>query len=79
MKFAKAIVDSENERRDNRFKAHYANNIWHKRSGPPDDWAKPLPEWLQKKNENTYLALKAQEMKDGNVLLPENRSLCVLM
>lgn len=44
-------------------KAHYANDVWQKREQPPDDWARPLPEFMQERNKNTYLELKANEMK----------------
>ncbi|XP_051169831.1 uncharacterized protein LOC127287113 [Leptopilina boulardi] len=60
-----AIVTSETERRFKRFKAHYANNVWKKRDKPPEDWSKPLPEWLVKKNENSYLEMKNQQLKSG--------------
>ncbi|XP_043470871.1 uncharacterized protein LOC122504054 [Leptopilina heterotoma] len=60
------LVKSETTRRMNRLKAHYANNVWKRRDKPPEDWAKPLPEWLQKRNENSYLELKSQQIKSGN-------------
>lgn len=48
-----------------RFRAHYRNDIWKKRDSPPTDWDKPLPDWMQKRNENSFLAQKAKELKEG--------------
>lgn len=62
-----AIVASETSRRINRLKGHYANDVWKKRVKPPEDWDKPLPEWMQKRNENSYLEMKNQQIKTGTV------------
>ncbi|XP_076661370.1 synaptic plasticity regulator PANTS [Halictus rubicundus] len=51
-----SLIDSEKNRRLRRLRAHYANDIWEKRDAPPENWNAPLPEWLQKKFENSYLA-----------------------
>ncbi|CAD7077073.1 unnamed protein product [Hermetia illucens] len=75
----KAVIQSEAERRRVRMQAHYANDVWKKRKAPPEDWSKPLPEWLQKKNEGTFLAIKAQELKTGIVSEPEKKSYCSIM
>lgn len=50
-------------------KAHYANDTWSKRKSPPKDWSAPLPEWIEKKNENTYLDLKSKEL--AGLAVPE--------
>ncbi|KAI8434732.1 hypothetical protein MSG28_003253 [Choristoneura fumiferana] len=71
-KAANAVIESEKARRMERLKAHYKNDIWKKRSSPPPDWDKPLPEWMQKRNENTYLDHKAKEYREGT--LKENSS-----
>lgn len=42
---------------------HYRNDVWKRRTSPPADWNKPLPEYLQKEYENTYLNIKAKEMR----------------
>lgn len=42
-------------------KAHFDNDIWKKREQPPDDWSKPLPEFMEKRNENSYLEVKSKE------------------
>ncbi|XP_046745016.1 UPF0545 protein C22orf39 homolog [Diprion similis] len=59
------LVESETKRRADRLRPHVANTTWKKRDAPPDGWNKPLPEWLNKINENTYLQIKADELK-GN-------------
>ncbi|KAF9802782.1 hypothetical protein SFRURICE_002950 [Spodoptera frugiperda] len=65
IKAANALIASEKERRMVRLRAHYRNDVWKKRDSPPADWAKPLPEWMQKRDENTYLAIKAKEIREG--------------
>ncbi|XP_017460672.1 PREDICTED: UPF0545 protein C22orf39 homolog [Rhagoletis zephyria] len=74
-----AVIRSEAERRRKRMEAHYGNTTWKKRTHPPEDWSKPLPEWLAKKNENTFLELKQMEL-DGRKLAEETeKSYCALM
>lgn len=74
-----AVIRSEEERRLKRFHGHYGNTVWEKRKAPPEDWAKPLPEWLVKKNENSYLHLKQMEM-DGRAVPEETtKSYCMIM
>lgn len=60
---AKKVIESEKERRKERMKGHYGNDIWKKRSAPPEDWNKPLPEHIAKSYENSYLDIKSKEMK----------------
>lgn len=62
-KAAKNIIVNEEKRRKERIKAHYENTVWKKRTSPPEDWNKPLPEKLQKEYENSFLDLKSKEMK----------------
>ncbi|CAG9585193.1 unnamed protein product [Danaus chrysippus] len=76
VKAGKAVIQSETTRRLERLRPHYQNNVWKKRESPPADWDKPLPEWLQKRDENSYLALKAKEMKEGK---EEKTSSCCIM
>ncbi|XP_022917753.2 synaptic plasticity regulator PANTS [Onthophagus taurus] len=63
VKSAKELIESERIRRLQRLKGHYSNNVWTKRTEPPKDWDKPLPNYLQKEYEHTYLNIKAKEMK----------------
>lgn len=58
------VIKSEMKRRDERMQAHLDNTTWTKRDKPPDDWNKPLPDWMAQRNEHTYLAIKAQELRD---------------
>lgn len=62
------VVNSEERRRELRFRGHYGNTVWKKRATPPEDWSKPLPDWMQKKNENTYLNYKQMEMEGKEVI-----------
>lgn len=82
VKAANAVVQSETERRTQRLRDHYGNDVWTKRRSPPKDWNKPLPEYLLKEYENSFLNLKAKEMKGervDNVLLNEEWKLCSVM
>lgn len=58
---ARELIVSELDRRTKRMKAHFDNDIWKKREQPPDDWSKPLPEFMEKRNENSYLEVKSKE------------------
>ena len=71
-------MESEKSRRAARLGAHYRNDVWSKRERAPEDWNKPLPEYLQKEYESTYLYARSQEMK-GEVETKEESSFCVLM
>lgn len=73
-----AVIKSEEERRLKRFHGHYANNVWEKRNAPPPDWSKPLPEWMEKKNENSYLQLKQLEL-EGKAPAQDEKSYCSIM
>lgn len=77
IKAAEALITSEKSRRLERLKAHYSNDIWKKRESPPPDWDKPLPDWMVKRDENTYLAHRAREIKEGK--LEEEKSSCNIM
>lgn len=77
LKAADALIKSETNRRMQRFRAHYRNDTWKKRDSPPEDWDKPLPDWLVKRDENSYLALRAKEMKEGKEEEPKKS--CLIM
>ncbi|XP_018561454.1 UPF0545 protein C22orf39 homolog [Anoplophora glabripennis] len=63
IKAAEELIESEKQRRRERLLPHYQNDIWVKRKTPPENWDKPLPEFLQKGYENTYLNIKAKELR----------------
>lgn len=44
--------------------AHFDNTVWTKRDKPPEDWNKPLPDWMEKRNENSFLSLQAEKLQD---------------
>lgn len=59
------MIESEKQRRIKRLRPHYENDVWEKRDKPPENWNVPLPEWMQKKFENSYLQIRSEEMKKG--------------
>ncbi|XP_012235750.1 synaptic plasticity regulator PANTS [Linepithema humile] len=59
------LIKSEKQRRLKRLRAHYANDVWEKREKPPENWNAPLPEWMQKDFQNSYLHIRNEEMKEG--------------
>lgn len=59
--------------------AHFGNDVWTKRKTPPSDWDNTLPEWLQKRNENTLLEVKSRQAKGENIELIGERYLCTIM
>ncbi|XP_050304988.1 UPF0545 protein C22orf39 homolog [Anthonomus grandis grandis] len=63
VKAGEELVHSEKQRRKERLGAHYKNDVWTKRKSPPENWASPLPEYIQKEYENSYLNVKSKEMK----------------
>ncbi|KAH0561429.1 UPF0545 protein C22orf39 homolog [Cotesia glomerata] len=56
------LIESVKKRRMERLKPHLANDVWTKRGKPPADWSEPLPEWMVKKNEGTFLASKQKNI-----------------
>ncbi|XP_076338927.1 synaptic plasticity regulator PANTS isoform X5 [Tachypleus tridentatus] len=56
----KNVLESERNRIFQRQAAAQANDSWELRDEPPEDWNKPLPDWLQKEH-NSYLKLKQKE------------------
>ncbi|XP_011708191.1 PREDICTED: UPF0545 protein C22orf39 homolog [Wasmannia auropunctata] len=59
------LIKSEKQRRARRLHAHYQNDVWEKREKPPENWNAPLPEWMQKEFQNSYLHIRSQEIKQG--------------
>jgi hypothetical protein len=59
----KRVIDNENIRRKERMKAHFGNDTWTRRKNPPEDWNKPLPEYITKNYENSFLEMKTKESK----------------
>lgn len=59
------LIKSERERRIKRLHSHLQNDVWEKREKPPENWNDPLPEWMQKEFENSYLHIRNKEMKEG--------------
>lgn len=72
------MVQSEKNRMNTRLTANNNNDVWKKRNKPPEDWNKPLPEHLLKDYENSYLNIKAKEMK-GEIPPTIDSTLCSIM
>lgn len=80
IKFGEELIKSETIRRINRMKSHYLNTTWKKRKNPPEDWNKPLPEWMEKDFESSYLNIKSKEMRGEVTPTPDiPNSFCVIM
>ncbi|CAG9865239.1 unnamed protein product [Phyllotreta striolata] len=60
---ANELVQSEKNRRRERLMSHYSNDVWKKRKSPPENWNEPLPDYISKDYENSYLSVKSKEMK----------------
>lgn len=51
--------------------------MWELRPQPPENWNTPLPEWMEKRNENTYLSEKSKEIKEGNTYV--QKPMCAIL
>ncbi|XP_028129903.1 UPF0545 protein C22orf39 homolog [Diabrotica virgifera virgifera] len=60
---ANELVKSEKQKRKERLLPHYKNDVWTKRTSPPENWNCPLPDYITKEYENSYLNIKSKEMK----------------
>jgi hypothetical protein len=77
----KRIIESENKRRKERMQGHYQNDTWNRRKSPPEDWNKPLPNYITKKYENSFLEMKSKEAKSEgspDIDLKEPTYCCVM-
>lgn len=81
LKAARALIESEKERRLERFKGHYGNDVWKKRVQPPEHWNSKLPDAISNEYETSYLGQKAKEMRGEAVetLDVEGNNLCTIM
>ncbi|XP_012256654.2 UPF0545 protein C22orf39 homolog [Athalia rosae] len=71
-----ALVQSEEKRRMDRLRPHYANSVWKKRQEPPKNWNTPLPDWLQEENAVSFLGVKVEEMQANKII--EKRTMCTI-
>ncbi|XP_066146253.1 synaptic plasticity regulator PANTS [Euwallacea fornicatus] len=81
VKAANDLVESEKQRRKERLLANYRNDVWTKRTLPPENWNAPLPEYLQKEYENSYLDFKSKELR-GEIPVtfdPHISSFCTIL
>lgn len=79
-----AVISSELARREKRIEAHRQNDTWTKRDSPPDDWSKPLPQFMLERNENSFLQVM-EKFNHSGLVTSENldklgeRKFCGLM
>lgn len=57
------------------------NDVWEKRTSPPENWNAPLPEYITDGYKNSFLSIKAMEWrgeipKTPNIFAP---SLCTIL
>eukprot|EP00095_Tigriopus_kingsejongensis_P011380 maker-scaffold68_size422247-snap-gene-0.10 protein:Tk11380 transcript:maker-scaffold68_size422247-snap-gene-0.10-mRNA-1 annotation:"upf0545 protein c22orf39 homolog" len=52
---AARVIEREKSRIGGRMKDHFANDVWEKRTHPPEDWNKPLPPHLAEMAEGSWL------------------------
>lgn len=80
LRAARALIESEKQRRVDRFKGHYMNDVWKKRDQPPANWNSELPEAIAKDYETSYLAQKAKELRGEAVETVDVKgNLCSIM
>jgi len=72
---AKRIIASEKERIKTRLQGHYANDVWEKREKAPEDWNKPLPEYLEKKKDSSYLKMYVEAQTERAELDAEGKAI----
>ena len=58
------VIEREKLRVGTRLRDHFDNDVWKKRKCPPEDWAKPLPDWLKEKSDDSYLAIYMKEKEE---------------
>uniref|UniRef100_A0A1B6CYQ7 Synaptic plasticity regulator PANTS n=1 Tax=Clastoptera arizonana TaxID=38151 RepID=A0A1B6CYQ7_9HEMI len=71
------IISNEESRRRKRMQCHLNNKVWENRDSPPENWNAPLPEWMLRRYENTYLNLRALEIKEGRT--PVEKPSCTIL
>lgn len=52
---ANRVIQHEKERIKTRLSGHFENNVWEKRSSPPEDWEAPLPDWFKERQKTSNL------------------------
>lgn len=49
------ITEREGKRLAERLKGHIDNDVWEKRTEPPENWNAPLPQYLTYRSDESYL------------------------
>ena len=58
------IVEREGKRLSARLKGHLENDVWERRSEPPENWNAPLPEYLKTRADMSYLKRYKQQLDE---------------
>lgn len=51
--FQETLVKNEKNKRNNRWKSFYSNNVWETRKTPPENWNDPLPDYIAQRKPNS--------------------------
>ncbi|XP_044754402.1 UPF0545 protein C22orf39 homolog [Coccinella septempunctata] len=62
-KAAVEVITNEQQRRKERLMSQINNDVWEKRSSPPENWNAPLPDYILQNYKNSYLHFKAMEWR----------------
>lgn len=65
-------------KRNNRYKAFYANNVWENRKTPPENWNVPLPEFIAIRRKNTSLKDSVDDYSE-DLSFADDSSSCSIM
>ena len=58
------IIEREQRRITERLRGHFENDVWQRRESPPDDWNKPLPDYLADACEESNLREFKEELEN---------------
>ncbi|XP_074604682.1 synaptic plasticity regulator PANTS [Brevipalpus obovatus] len=65
------VIASENKRIEERLKASSANDVWERRTSPPPDWNKPMPDWWTEKVKDSHLQVYMEKERGKERKLKE--------
>lgn len=60
------MIQSEKNKRNNRWSNFYANNVWETRKTPPTNWNEPLPDYIAKRRSMSTLKDNLDEYNTGS-------------
>lgn len=75
----KDIIANESRRRLKRLQGHKNNDVWERRSEPPENWGSPLPGWWLKKNRNSLLISSLNDVEEYTAVNEPSSSFCSIL